>query len=262
MAPRAPVGQRAAGVDPVSGVDPGNDYEALLRAGRAAFPGVRIGRPGRSRGYWITIAVLRVLRLRWKVDVEGAAQVAPGAALLIGNHISAADPLVVVMSTWWLVTAFTKLEWFQGRLAPFFRLMGQIPLRRGDPAATDWAIAMSTAALAHGARVGLYPEGTRSPDPTRLHRLHGRVLVPVLQANPDVPAHAITTSYTRRPWRRTRVRVRLSPRLPLDPRSMSPDAMIDLIRAALLELGGQTYVDTSAHTVKRRRPSPPPPARP
>jgi len=150
MAPRAPVGQRAAGVDPVSGVDPGNDYEALLRAGRAAFPGVRIGRPGRSRGYWITIAVLRVLRLRWKVDVEGAAQVAPGAALLIGNHISAADPLVVVMSTWWRVTAFTKLEWFQGRLAPFFRLMGQIPLRRGDPAATDWAIAMSTAALAHG----------------------------------------------------------------------------------------------------------------
>jgi 1-acyl-sn-glycerol-3-phosphate acyltransferase len=158
------------------------------------------------------------------------------------------------MSTWWRVTAFTKLEWFEGPAAPFFRLMGQIPLRRGDQAATDWAIDMASEALAYGGKIGLYPEGTRSPDPTRLHRLHGRVLLPVLRAHPEVPAHAVTTAYTHRRFRRTLVRVRVSPRLPLDPSTMTPEAIIAVVRDALLELGGQTYADASAHDVKRNRP--------
>jgi 1-acyl-sn-glycerol-3-phosphate acyltransferase len=228
-------------------------YDALLAAGRARFPGVRIGRPGRARSYWTTITALRALRTRWKIDIEGAENVAPGAAILIGNHVSALDPVVVVMSTWWRITAFTKLEWFQGRAAPFFRLMGQIPLRRGDAEATDWAIDMASSALEYGGKIGLYPEGTRSPDPTKLHRLHGRILIPVLQAHPEVPAHAVTTAYTRRGLRRMRVQVRVSARLPLDPATMTPDAIITVIREALLELGGQTYVDESAHHVKTRR---------
>lgn len=199
------------------------------------------------------IAVMRVLRARWKVDMEGAEKVSRGAAILIGNHVSAADPLVVVMSTRWRVTAFTKLEWFQGRGALFFRLMGQIPLRRGDHAATDWAIDMASSALEHGGKIGLYPEGTRSPDPTTLHRLHPRVLIPVLRANPDVPAYAITTAYTHRPLRRTRVQVRISSRLPLDPSTMTPESIIAVVRDALLGLGGQTYVDVSAREAKRNR---------
>lgn len=230
-----------------------SSYDALLGVGRALFPGIRIGRPGRTRSYWVTITAMRALRLRWKVDVEGAENVARGAAILIGNHVSAPDPLVVVMSTWWRVTAFAKVEWFQGRGAPFFRLMGQIPLRRGDPAATDWAIDMASSALGYGGKVGLYPEGTRSPDPAKLHRLHGRVLIPVLRANPEVPAYAITTAYTRRPLRRTRVQVRISSRLPLDPSAMTPDAVITVVREALLELGGQTYVDMSARDAKTNR---------
>jgi 1-acyl-sn-glycerol-3-phosphate acyltransferase len=228
-------------------------YDALLAAGRSLLPGVRLGRPGRARSYWVTITALRLLRAGLRIDVEGAGNVAPAAAILIGNHVSALDPLVVVISTWWRVTAFTKAEWFQGRAATFFRLMGQIPLRRGDPAATDWAIAMAAAALGNGGKIGLYPEGTRSPDPTRLHRLHGRVLIPVLQANPGVAVHAVTTAYTRRPFRRTQVQVRVSPRLPLDPSTMAPETVIGIVREALLSLGGQTYVDESAHIAKRKR---------
>jgi 1-acyl-sn-glycerol-3-phosphate acyltransferase len=228
-------------------------YDALLSAGKALFPGIRIGRPGRARSYWATITAMRVLRAYWKIDIEGAENVAPGAGILIGNHVAAPDPLVVVMSTWWRVTAFTKLEWFQGRGGPFFRLMGQIPLRRGDTAATDWAIGMAASALTYGGKIGLYPEGTRSPDPTKLHRLHGRVLIPVLRAHPEVPAYAVTTAYTRRPRRRTHVQVRVSPRLALDPSTMAPDEIIAVVRDALLELGGQTYVDESAHQVKTNR---------
>lgn len=235
----------------MSAADP--SYQALLTRGAQLHPGMRIGRPGRARTYWLTTTVLRALRLRWKVELDGEQNVATGAAILIGNHVAALDPLVVVMSTRWRVTAFTKAEWFQGRAAVFFRLMGQIPLRRGDAAATDWAIEMAAAALAHSDMVGLYPEGTRSPDPTRLHRLHGRVMIPVLRAHPEVPVHAIATAYTHRRLGRTRVQLRVSPRLPIDAAAMDPDAVIAVVREALLELGGQTYVDESAFEAKKRR---------
>lgn len=229
------------------------DYATALAAGRALYPGVRIGRPGRSRGYWLTIACLRALRARWNVQVTGAENVAPGAGILIGNHVSALDPVVAVMSTWWRVTAFTKVEVFERRGAVFFRLMGQIALRRGDDDATRWALDMARRTLADGNMVGLYPEGTRSPDPRRLHRLHKRVLMAVLEDSSDVPAYAITTNYPSGGRLRRRVIVRISPRLPIDVRSMTPDEVTTVIRDSLLDLGGQEYDDRYAGDVKAGR---------
>lgn len=228
-------------------------YEQLLAEARTLYPGIRIGRPGRARTYWATIALMRALRLGLAVEVDGAREVTKGPGILLANHVHALDPVVVVMSTWVRVSAFTKVEWFEHRGALFFRLMGQIPLRRGDAASTDWAMQMSRHVLADGGLIGLYPEGTRSPEPAQLHRLHKRVLIPLLQANPDVPVHALTTQYERQPRRRTRVRLRISGRLPLDPRIMTADEMTTVIRDALLELGGQTYVDRYARDVKAER---------
>lgn len=231
----------------------GPSYADLMAQARSLYPGVRIGKPGRARTYWVTIAAMRALRARWKVDVEGAEHVAPGAAILIGNHVSALDPVVVVMSAWWRVTAFTKIEVFEKRGGIFFRLMGQIPLQRGDAASTEWAMIMAEQTLSRGGKIGIYPEGTRSPDPRYLHRLHQRILVPLLQANPDVPVHAVTTAFTRRPRRRIQVQVRISPPLQLDAMTMTPDELTSRVRDALLALGGQTYVDVSARDAKRGR---------
>jgi 1-acyl-sn-glycerol-3-phosphate acyltransferase len=228
------------------------DYSDLLADGKRLYPGVRIGRPGRSRAYWLTIACMRALRLKWAVTVEGAADVAPGASILVGNHVSALDPVTAVMSNWWRVTAFTKVEVFERRGAIFFRLMGQIPLRRGDEACTEWAMAMASRTLADGNKVGLYPEGTRSPDQAKLHRLHGRVLVPIIRANPDVAVHAISTRYPEKTRMRQPVRIRLSARLPIDPSTMTDDQIVDILREELLRLGEQAYVDESAATAKRR----------
>jgi 1-acyl-sn-glycerol-3-phosphate acyltransferase len=225
-------------------------YGTALSAGAALYPGVKVGRPGRARSYWVTIALLRVLRLGLRVRVTGAQEVAPGPAILIANHVSGLDPVVVVMSRWWRVTAFTKIEWFEGRAAPFFRWMGQIPLRRGDEASTAWAMDMSRFTLAAGGMVGIYPEGTRSPDPTTLHRLHKRVMIPLLQANPDVPVHAIATSYRTSSGRRRMVTVRISPPLPLDVRTMGAEEITTVVRDALLQQSGQKYVDRYARDVK------------
>jgi 1-acyl-sn-glycerol-3-phosphate acyltransferase len=232
-------------------------YDTLLAEARTLYPGVRIGRPGRARTYWATIAVMRLLRLRWAVHVEGADKVAPGPAVLIGNHVNAMDPACVVIATWWRCSAFTKIEMFEHRGSLFFRLMGQIPLRRGDAASTDWAMRMSRHALGSSGGVGriaLYPEGTRSPDPRVLHKLHKRIMIPLLQANPDVPVHVVTTGYENRAFpRRIKVTVRVSEPLPLDPRTMSPDELTTIVRDAMLALSGQTYVDAYAQDVKAAR---------
>lgn len=196
---------------------------------------------------------MRLLRLRWAVRAQGSEEVAPGAAILVGNHVSLMDPVAAVMSHWWRVTAFTKVEVFEGRGSVFFRLMGQIPLRRGDEEATVWALDMARRTLADGNKLGLYPEGTRSPDRTSLHRLHKRILIPIIEASPDVPVHAITTTYPGRRRGRRPVEVRLSPALPIDPRTMTADEIVGVIRDALLELGGMPYVDAYARDIKASR---------
>ena len=228
-------------------------YEDALARGHRLYPGVRIGRPGRARTYWATIAAMRVLRVRWAVDVQGSEHVAPGPAILVGNHVSAMDPVVAVMAHWWRVTAFTKVEVFEKRGGIFFRLMGQIPLRRGDNESTAWAMDMATRTLADGNKVGLYPEGTRSPDGVTMHRLHRRVLIPILEANPDVPVHAITTTYPSGGGARRRAVVRISPRLPIDVRTMPPADVMEVMREALIATGGLAYVDTYAQAVKGAR---------
>ena len=225
-------------------------YAQALAVGRDLYPGIRVGRPGRARTYWLTIAILRLLRLRWNVTITGREHLVPGAGILIGNHVSALDPVVAVMSMWVRVTAFTKVEVFTKRGAIFFRLMGQIPLRRGDEASTVWAMDMATRCLADGSKLGLYPEGTRSPDPTKLHRLHRRILIPVLQAHPGVPVYGIGTSYEHRRWRRIRVTVNISEALDLHLGEATPDEVTDVVRDALLRLGGQEYVHAFARDVK------------
>lgn len=232
-------------------------YEDALAQGRALYPGVRIGRPGRARTYWATIAAMRVLRVKWSVDVAGSEHVAPGAAILVGNHVSAMDPVVAVMAHWWRVTAFTKVEVYEKRGGIFFRLMGQIPLRRGDNESTAWAMDMATRTLEDGNKVGLYPEGTRSPDGRTMHRLHRRVLLPMLEANPDAAVHAITTTYPDGGGFRRRAVVRISPRLDIDVRTMAPADIMELVRETLIATGGLEYVDTYAQAVKgARRPDP------
>jgi 1-acyl-sn-glycerol-3-phosphate acyltransferase len=131
--------------------------------------------------------------------------------------------------------------------------MGQIPLRRGDNDSTAWAMDMATRTLDDGNKVGLYPEGTRSPDGVTMHRLHRRVLIPMLEANPDAPVHAIATTYPAGGRFRRRAVVRISPRLDIDTRTMAPNDIMDVVREALISAGGLTYVDTYAQAVKGAR---------
>jgi 1-acyl-sn-glycerol-3-phosphate acyltransferase len=197
------------------------------------------------------LPLLGLLRLGFAFDVRGASRVQPGPAILVSNHQSALDPFVTIAPTRWECAALAKVELFEHPVTgPLVRLMGQIPLRRGDDAATEWAIDMATRALASGVQVGLYPEGTRGPDARSLYRLHRRVLIPLLRADPDVAVHGVTITYDRGRLRRV-AHVRISERLALDIPAMSDDEIVEVIRDTLVDLGGLTYVDRTASQAKR-----------
>jgi len=225
-------------------------YRAALERGRRIHEPVRIGRPGRARGYWPLFPPAQALRLRYRIAVSGRGNVQPGPAILVGNHLSLLDPVMLGVSTPWRLTFFTKVEAFESAGGFFFRWVGQIPLRRGDEASTTWALEMSQFALARGTKLCVYPEGTRSPDGRSLHRLHRRVLVPILQANPDVPVHAMAIAYGRRRHGRIPVDLRISPPLALDVTTMTANELTDAVRDSLIALGGMPYVHAFGRTLK------------
>jgi 1-acyl-sn-glycerol-3-phosphate acyltransferase len=232
-------------------VDPDRSYDEALAEGQRINAGVRIGKPGRARAWPLAHVLFPLLRVKVKLDMSGQEHVAPGPAILVSNHKSMLDPVVTVLGSGWDVTAFTKAEAYESPVRPFFSLLGQIPLRRGDDESTEWALDMARRALADGGKVGIYPEGTRGPDHGSLYRLAQRVLVPLLQSSPDVPVHAVTVAYDKAGFR-TGVTVRVSERLPLDARSMSGPELTAVIRDRLVELGGLDYVDQYAFVLKAK----------
>lgn len=228
------------------------DYDAAVERGRLIHAGVRIGRPGHGWAYRPLHLLAQLLRLRYAVRVAGIQNVAPGPAIVIGNHLSAMDPVLVGLTSRWRLVFFTKIEAYEGASGLLIRSVGQIPLRRGDEESTTWALDMSRHVLAMGRTLGVYPEGTRSPDGRSLHRLHRRVLVPILQANPDVPVHAMAIAYPGRRHGRQLVDLRFSKPLSIDARTMTADEVTDAVRDALIELGGMPYIHTFARSVKAR----------
>ncbi len=228
-----------------------SEYDQLLAEGRRIHGGIDAGRPGRGRGYWPFWLPAQALRARFRVEVVGREHIAPGPAILIGNHISMLDPVIAGFTSRWRLVFFTKIEAYRGAIGVFLRTVGQIPLKRGDEESTRWALAMSHQVLIQGRKLGIYPEGTRSPDGHSLHRLHRRVLVPILEANPGVPVHAMTVSYGSPRHGRVPVRLAYSPALPLDPSTMSASDLTDAVTTALRETGGMPYVHAFGQTLKK-----------
>jgi 1-acyl-sn-glycerol-3-phosphate acyltransferase len=117
----------------------------------------------------IFIAIARAL---FRIRVDGIENIpADGGAVIVANHVSAFDGVVLGVVVWWkrrrLVRAVTAAEFFE---KPVFgsalRAFRQIPIRRGegDSAAIDGA----TDAVRAGSLVGIVPEGRVNPDPDRL----------------------------------------------------------------------------------------------
>ncbi len=83
-----------------------------------------------------------------------------GPILIVGNHKHIYDQCLTIMATKRVIHYMAKKEYFDGKMAWFFKLVGCISVNRQikDHAATESALEI----LRNGGAVGLFPEGTRN----------------------------------------------------------------------------------------------------
>lgn len=115
--------------------------------------------------YWVARGIIRALGrlfLRWEIEgLENLPRTGP--VLLAINHISALDPLLGGAAVNRKVHFMAKAELFRSApLRALLRQLGAFPVRRGE--ADRNAIRQALALLKAGEVVGIFPEGTRSPD--------------------------------------------------------------------------------------------------
>lgn len=191
-----------------------------------------------------------------------------GAAILASNHLSFSDhfflPLVVDRK----ITFLAKSDYFTGRglkgrlTAGFFKGVGQLPVDRSGGAASEAALHTGLRVLRGGELLGIYPEGTRSPD-GRLYRGKTGVARMALEAKvPVLPVAMVGTDEVMPIGRRfpkiARVGVAIGE--PLDfsrYEGMEDDRLVlrsitDEIMYALMTLSDQEYVDVYAGSMKER----------
>jgi len=125
-----------------------------------------------SRVVWYTIKpaarALLLASTRWQVE---GSDVVPrhGPLVLVSNHISVADPVVLGASLPRRIIFMGKQELFrsiQGRI--LFRSLGVFPVRRGRH--DRRALLRAREVLEQGHVLGMFPEGTRGPGGTQVRR--------------------------------------------------------------------------------------------
>ena len=221
--------------------------------------------------YWFmkTFVLGPVLRLLFRPWVKGLDNVpADGAAILASNHLSFSDSIFMPVMVPRPVAFLAKSEYFtgtgiKGRLtAAFFRLTNQLPMDRSGGAASAQSLNAGMDVLKKGSLLGIYPEGTRSPD-GRLYRGKVGVARLALQARvPVIPVAMIGTDKVQPIGKRVPNirRIGMIFGEPLDFSryyGMEDDRLIqrsvtDEIMYELMRLSGQEYVDEYAAVVKLR----------
>src|SRR6188472_551538 len=122
-----------------------------------------------------------------------------GGAILASNHLSFIDSIFLPLMIDRPVSFLAKSDYFTGKglkgwaTRQFFKATGQLPIDRSGGKASEDSLNTGLAVLNGGGALGIYPEGTRSPD-ARMYRGRTGVARMVLEAGvPVVPVAMIDT---------------------------------------------------------------------
>jgi 1-acyl-sn-glycerol-3-phosphate acyltransferase len=207
-----------------------------------------------------------LLRVAWRPRARGLQNIpVHGGVILAANHLSFVDSLFMPLMCPRDVVFLGKADYFETWTTRwFFEAAGVIPVRRDGGSAGEAAILAGIRALRAGKVVGIYPEGTRSPD-GRLYRgktgvarmaLEARVPVmpvaiggtpEIMPIEAKVPRlHGRPTIEFGKPLHFERYYDRPRDRFVL--RSVTDEIMYEIMM-----LTGQEYVDEYASKVKQER---------
>lgn len=209
------------------------------------------------------------LKTIYRPWVEGAENIpASGPVIIVGNHLSVIDSFFMPLMIDRRVYFLAKSDYFTGRglkgwLVKNFMLgVGQLPIDRSGGKASEASLNTGLAVLDRGDVLGIYPEGTRSPD-GRLYRGRtgvarlviesGALVVPAVMIDTDkaMPIGAKFPKIRRvgtvigKPLDFTRFSGMSADRFVL--RSVTDEIMLEIQR-----LSGQDYTDVYASSVRNR----------
>ena len=221
--------------------------------------------------YWVlkTVVLGPILKLLFRPWVEGEENIPDdGAAIFASNHLSFSDSIFLPLVLPRRMTFLAKSDYFTGRgikgrmTAAFFRGVGQLPVDRSGGHAGEAALRSGLKVLRREELLGIYPEGTRSPD-GRLYRGRTGVARMALEGHVKVlPVAMIGTDKAQPTGTKIPKLIRIGVKIgkPLDfsrYEGMEDDRFVlrsitDEIMYELMLLSGQEYVDMYATSMKDR----------
>lgn len=209
---------------------------------------------------------MRLIFRPWVVGMENIPK--DGAAILASNHLSFVDSIFLPLMTKRRIYFLAKSEYFSGKglkgyfTKLFMEATGQLPIDRSGGKASEASLNTGLRVLSEGKLLGIYPEGTRSPDGI-MYRGRTGVARMILEGHvPVIPVAMIDTEKvmpigSKLPKIR---RLGIIVGEPLDfsrYQGQEGDRFIlrsitDEIMYELNQLSGQEYHDVYATTVKNR----------
>lgn len=217
--------------------------------------------------------VWQIVRVLWNPTISGTEHIPDqGPVILASNHQAISDTVFLPAQVRRSVNFLGKSGIFEGRgphmriIAAVMRGIRVIPVDRAGGSASRGAITTGLAVLERGEVLGIYPEGTRSPD-GRLHRgKTGVARLALASGAPIVPvamlgAHEAQRGRSVFPRRSPRIRAVVGPPVDLapvlaahegEPEARLLRAVTDAVMDAIHDLSGQERVDEYASVVKQR----------
>ncbi len=221
--------------------------------------------------YWFMKNLIAgpILRTAFRPWVTGEENIPrSGGVILASNHLSFIDSVFLPLVIERRVTFLAKSDYYTARgikgwaIKNFLKAAGMLPIDRSGGKASEASLRTGLGVLGRGEVLGIYPEGTRSPD-GRLYRGRTGVARMVLEGGvPVIPVAMVDTEKVMPIGKRLpkvrRVGVVIGEPLDFSRfEGMEGDRFIlrsitDEIMYELSHLGDQEYVDVYASTVKEK----------
>lgn len=218
-----------------------------------------------------------ILRVLGRPRIEGLENIPErGPAILASNHLAVMDSFYLPLMVRRRIYFLAKAEYFTGTGLKgafqrwFFSAVGQIPIDRSGAEAAAGALTAARRQLEAGTLMGMYPEGTRSPDGRLYKGKTGLARVALDTGVPVIPVAMINTDKLNPPGtiipRPSRIVIKVGK--PLDfaryegmqGNRFIERAVTDEIMYELMQLTGQQYVDIYAASLKNKPAAPAEPA--
>jgi 1-acyl-sn-glycerol-3-phosphate acyltransferase len=205
------------------------------------------------------------LMILFRPKVKGLRHVpGNGPVIIASNHLSFSDSIFMPLVVPRKVTFLAKSEYFtspgpKGLLKKLtFIALGQVPVDRSGGRRSEAALITGLKVLAEGKCLGIYPEGTRSPDGRLYKGRTGIARLAIESGAPVIPVAMFNTEKIQ-PTGTVVPKVMRVEMIFGEPMYFEGDStdllhlrdVTDKIMSTIQEMSGQEYVDTYATIAKK-----------